>query len=145
VSSTRIREAVRAGDFDAASQMLGRAYSLAGEVTRGEQLGRKLGFPTANLALGSRLLPPEGVYAAHATVNGQSHRAVLNIGRRPTVAQPAPAPRVEVHLLDFAGEVYGAEMEVTFAARLRGEEKFASLEALQAQIAQDVVAARKLF
>jgi riboflavin kinase/FMN adenylyltransferase len=145
VSSTRIREAIRAGDFDAASQMLGREYSLAGVVIRGDALGQKLGFPTANLDTTGLVLPPNGVYAAHARVRGAAHRAVLNIGHRPTL-QPRPAsPRVEVHLLDFTGELYGEELEVTFTARLRDEKQFASREELQAQIARDIVAAMKLF
>lgn len=170
VSSTRIREAVRAGDFDAAGQMLGRAYSIAGTVVRGDQLGHKLGFPTANLETTGLLLPPNGVYAAHATCRtggapasnykpsveaglnpndrrdaGSTHRAVLNIGIRPTVGEPTPTPRVEVHLLDFAGELYGQEMEVTLAAKLRDEQRFASLDELKAQIARDVAEAKKQF
>jgi len=145
VSSTRIREAIRAGDFDAASQMLGRAYSIAGDVERGDQLGHTLGFPTANLDTTDLLLPPTDVYAAHAAVNGNSHRAVLNLGRRPTVNQPTPQPRLEVHLLDFAGDLYGQELEVTFATKLRDEQKFASLEELKAQIARDIAVARTGF
>ena len=145
VSSTRIREAIRAGDFDAASQMLGRAYSLAGLVAHGDQLGHQLGFPTANLATSGLLLPPNGVYAAHATVQGRTHRAVLNIGLRPTVNNPAPQLRVEVHLLDFAGDLYGQVMEVTFAAKLRDEKKFSSLDELKAQIALDIAEARLRF
>lgn len=145
VSSTRIRDTIRAGDFDAASQMLGRAYSLAGNVVRGDQLGRKLGFPTANLDTTGLLLPPNGVYAAHASVEGKSFRAVLNIGLRPTVAQPAAPPRVEVHLLEFAGELYGEEIEVAFAAKLRDEKKFSSLDELKSQIARDIAEARRRF
>lgn len=145
VSSTRIREAIAAGDFDAASQMLGRAYSLAGAVVRGDQLGQRLGFPTANLDTPGQLLPPNSVYAAHAAVDGHSHRAVLNIGRRPTVQNPAPAPRVEVHLLDFSGDLYGHEMEVTFTAKLRAEQKFSSLDELKAQIARDIAEAQRRF
>jgi riboflavin kinase/FMN adenylyltransferase len=145
VSSTRIREAIRAGDFDAASQMLGRAYSLAGVVVHGGQLGHKLGFPTANLGTTGLLLPPNGVYAAHASVQGRTHRAVLNIGLRPTLQNPAPQLRVEVHLLDFTAEIYGQEMVVTFAARLRDEKKFTSLEELKAQIAKDVAEAKRRF
>ncbi len=145
VSSTRIREAIRAGDFDAASQMLGRAYSLAGLVTHGDHLGQQLGFPTANLATPGLLLPPHGVYAAHAVVGGQAHRAVLNIGRRPTVQNPPPTPRVEVHLLDFSGDLYGQVLEVTFTAKLRAEQKFASLDELKAQIARDIAEARTRF
>lgn len=145
VSSTRIREAIATGNFDAATQMLGRAYALAGEVIRGDQLGQQLGFPTANLATPGLLLPPPGVYAAHAILGAQTHRCVLNIGCRPTVQSPTPAPRVEVHLLDFAGDLYGQELEVTFTARLRGEQRFASLEELKEQIGRDVVEAWKHF
>lgn len=145
VSSTRIREAIRAGDFDAASQMLGRAYSLAGKVVRGDQLGQQLGFPTANLETTGMLLPPNGVYAAHTSVSGKSFRAVLNIGRRPTIQNQTPEPRVEVHLLDFHGELYGQELEITFATKLRDEQKYPSLDELKAQIARDVAEARRRF
>lgn len=145
VSSTRIREAIRIGDFDAASQMLGRAYALSAKVVEGDKLGHKLGFPTANLDTTGFVLPPNGVYAAHGTVRGRTHRAVLNIGHRPTVSQPTPQLRVEVHLLDFSGELYGEEMEVTFVAKLRDERKFASLDELNAQITRDIAEARKRF
>lgn len=145
VSSTRIREAIRIGDFDAASQMLGRAYALSAKVVEGDKLGHKLGFPTANLDTTGFVLPPNGVYAAHGTVRGRTHRAVLNIGHRPTVNQPTPQLRVEVHLLDFSGELYGEEMEVTFVAKLRDERKFASLDDLKTQITRDIAEARKRF
>ena len=145
VSSTRIRDAIRAGDFDAASQMLGRTYALAGIVVHGDQLGHQLGFPTANLDSTGLLLPPVGVYAAHANTAGKSFRAVLNIGRRPTLKNLSPELRVEVHLLDFIGDLYGQEMEVTFAAKLRDEQKFASFDELKAQIARDIADARTRF
>jgi riboflavin kinase / FMN adenylyltransferase len=145
VSSTRIREAIRAGNFDAASQMLGRAYTVAGKVIRGDQLGQTLGFPTANLDTPGLLLPPHGVYAAHARVGAVNHRAVLNIGIRPTVQSPAALPRLEAHLLDFTGNLYGQELEITFTAKLRDEIKFSSVEALRAQIQRDVAAARAAF
>ena len=145
VSSTRIREAIRAGDFDAASQMLGRAYVLAAKVIEGDQLGHKLGFPTANLNTPGFVLPPNGVYAALTTVRGRTHHAVLNIGHRPTLNQPTPQLRVEVHLVDFNGELYGEEMEVTFLSKLRDERKFASLDELKAQITRDIAEARKRF
>jgi riboflavin kinase / FMN adenylyltransferase len=125
--------------------MLGRAYSLSGKVVRGDQFGRKIGFPTANLDTTGLLLPPNGVYAAHANIGGRSLRAVLNIGCRPTVQDPTPTPRVEVHVLDFSGEIYGEELEITFAARLRDERKFASLDELKAQIARDIAEARERF
>ena len=145
VSSTRIREALRAGEFSRASQMLGREYALAGLVQRGDALGRTLGFPTANLDARGLLVPPHGVYAAHAWVRGTRHRAAVNIGLRPTLQQAAPVLRVEAHLLDFDGDLYGEEMELTFVEKLRDEQKFSSVEALRAQIARDIQAARTKF
>lgn len=145
VSSTRIREAVRTGDLDSASQMLGREYSIAGSVIRGDQLGRKLGFPTANLDVAGLILPPNGVYAVHARVAGREHRGALNLGFRPTLASPTPRLQCEVHLLDFAEEIYGEELELTFATKLRDEQKFPDLAALQSQIHRDLAAARSLF
>lgn len=143
VSSTRIREAIRTGDLESAGQMLGRPYSLAARVVKGDQLGTKLGFPTANLDTAGLVLPPNGVYAARAIVGGKAYRAVLNIGLRPTVQSSNPQPRVEVHLLDFSGQLHGEELEVTFAGKLREERKFASLEELKAQIARDVAEAEQ--
>lgn len=145
VSSTRIREAVRAGDLDSASQMLGREYSVAGTVIRGDQLGRKLGFPTANLDVTGLVLPPSGVYAVHARLCGREHRGALNLGLRPTLASSQPRLQCEVHLLDFAEEIYDEELELTFATKLRDEQKFPSLDALQKQITADIAAARDLF
>jgi len=145
VSSTRIRESIRAGNLDAASQMLGRAYALAGQIIRGDQLGRQLGFPTANLNAAGLALPPAGVYAVHAVVRGESHRAVVNIGSRPTVASAAPQLRVEAHLLDFQGDLYGEEMEIAFGEKLRDEQKFPSLAALKEQIGRDIAEARARF
>jgi len=145
VSSTRIREAIRSGNLDAASQMLGRPYAIAGRVLEGDRIGQQLGFPTANLNVTGLALPPNGVYAAHATVCCETHRAVLNIGHRPTLQNPTPQLRVEVHLFDFTGQIYGEEMEVTFAARLRDEKKFPSIEALREQIARDITEARRHF
>ena len=144
VSSTRIREAIGRGEFDAADQMLGRNFALDGRVVRGDQLGRKLGFPTANLDVTGRILPPDGVYAAHVETGTQSHRAVVNIGVRPTVGG-SPVQRVEAHVLDFEGDLYGQELEITFAQRLRDEKKFSSLDDLKHQIAFDITTARQWF
>jgi riboflavin kinase / FMN adenylyltransferase len=143
VSSTRIREAVRALQFDLAGQMLGRTYTLCGPVIAGARFGRKLGFPTANLDVTGILVPPEGVYAADAQWGGQTRRAAVNIGRRPTVDSPAGGLCVEAHLLDFAGDIYGQEIELTFLKKLREERKFPSAAALQQQIERDVAAAGK--
>jgi len=137
VSSTRIREAIRAGELDGVSQMLGRAYSLAGPVVRGDGVGHKLGFPTANLDATGLALPPHGVYAVHADAGGKTYRAVLNIGLRPTLQNPQPQLRVEAHLIDFAGELYGREVEVTFVDKLRPETRFPSLAELRSHIARD--------
>ncbi len=145
VSSTRIREAIREGNLDEAGQMLGRPYSLTGPVERGNQLGRQLGFPTANINVQGLVLPPQGVYAVHARTSGQTHRGVMNIGRRPTFHTPDPPLRVEVHLLDFQQDLYGTEMEITFVSKIREETKFASLDELKQQIGRDIDRARALF
>ncbi|MBI5387902.1 MAG: bifunctional riboflavin kinase/FAD synthetase [Verrucomicrobia bacterium] len=145
VSSTRIREAIRGGELDAAQQMLGREYSLSGPVVRGDRLGRQLGFPTANLDPTGLVLPPGGVYAIHAKAGRRQHRGVLNIGHRPTLKQPAPQLRVEAHLFDFRGNLYGQELEVTFVAKVREERKFPSLDALRQQIERDVAEVRTKF
>ena len=144
VSSTRIREAIRTGDLDAAGQMLGRPYAIGGAVVAGDKIGRQLGFPTANLDTTSLVLPPNGVYAASAKVNGQFYRVALNIGVRPTVAAIQPPVRVEAHLLDFSGDLYSAELEVEISAKLRAEQRFASPAELREQIAQDVAAVRAM-
>ena len=145
VSSTRIRDALRAGEFDRVSQMLGREYALCGAVMRGDQIGRKLGFPTANLFIADLLVPPRGVYAAHAYVDGKRHRAAVNIGMRPTLQQPRPQLHVEAHLLDFDGDLYDREMELMFVEKLRDEQKFLSMDELREQIARDIAAARQKF
>ena len=143
VSSTRIRDTIRKGELDAASQMLGRACSLAGRVVEGDKLGRKLGAPTANVDVTGLVVPPHGVYAVHALLNGEPHPAVVNIGSRPTLQAAQSALRCEVHLLDFEGDLYGAELEIVFIEKIREEQKFDSLEALRTQIHADIQAARE--
>jgi riboflavin kinase/FMN adenylyltransferase len=142
VSSTRIREAIRAGRLDAASQRLGRPYAIAGQVIAGDRIGQQLGFPTANLDVSGRVLPPNGVYAGRASVNNKVYRVALNIGLRPTMASAAPQLRVEAHLLDFSGDLYGRELEVEVGAQLRDERKFASAEELREQIQRDIAMVR---
>jgi riboflavin kinase/FMN adenylyltransferase len=144
VSSTRIRNAVRAGDFGVAGQMLGRSYGLCGPVIEGRQLGRKLGFPTANIAVTGIVVPPAGVYAARARVGATWHRAAVNIGHRPTLQPGDPEIHVEAHLLDFDGDIVGQDLELTFLKKLREEKKFPSTEALRAQIALDIAQTRDL-
>ena len=142
VSSTRIREMIRTGDFDAASQMLGRPYAICGRVVEGDRIGQQLGFPTANLDAVNLILPPHGVYSATTKFNGQFYRAALNIGLRPTVAAGQPQLRVEAHLLDFSGQLYGAELELEIAVKLREERRFGSPAELREQIQRDVAAVR---
>jgi riboflavin kinase/FMN adenylyltransferase len=138
VSSTRIRETIRAGDYDAASQMLGRTYAISGRVVEGDKIGHKLGFPTANLDVTNLILPPNGVYSGCTKLKGQLYRVALNIGLRPTVATNKPQLRVEAHLLDFNGEFYGEELEIEIGEKLRDERKFASPVELHEQIARDI-------
>jgi riboflavin kinase / FMN adenylyltransferase len=144
VSSTRIREAVRAGDFASAGKMLGRSYSLCGPVIQGQQLGRKFGFPTANIDVAGILVPPTGVYAAEARVGAEQRRAAVNIGHRPTVQAGDPQIHVEAHLLDFDRDLLGQHVELTFLKKLREEMKFPSTEALRAQIAKDISRTRDI-
>ncbi len=145
ISSSSIRKAIKAGDFDATSQMLGREHALTGKVIRGDGRGRELGFPTANLDITGLCTPPSGVYAAHSLVKGQTHRTAVNIGQRPTVKEPEPRLHVEAHILDFEDDLYDEDLEITFVEKLRDEEKFDSLEELQQQIAADIQKARTLF
>jgi len=141
VSSTRIREVLLAGDVEAAAEMLARPYQLNGLVVEGERRGRDLGFPTANLEIESkRLIPANGVYAGWALVDGERHPSAINIGVRPTFSETER--RVEAHLLDFEGDLYGQKLAVDFVARLRSEQKFDGIAALRNQIAQDAHAVR---
>jgi len=143
VSSTRIRQALAAGDVALAARLLGRRYIVPGEVVRGDGRGRQIGFPTANLAVWpKRMVPATGVYACYADVDGHKYPAVVNIGVRPTFEQQPAAPRLEAHLLDFHGDLYGKTLPVEFVARLREERRFPSPEALAAQIQRDIAAAR---
>lgn len=141
VSSTRVRAALEAGDVALCTALLGRYYTVSGEIMHGKQLGRTLGFPTANLDWpGMKALPPRGVYAAYAWIEGERYGAALNIGRHPTA--PEGAPTLEAHLLDCHQELYGKHMRLELVAFLRGEQKFDSLDALKAQITRDAQNAR---
>jgi riboflavin kinase / FMN adenylyltransferase len=144
VSSTAIRAAVQAGDFAKAAEMLGRDYTILGTVKQGSQLGRKLGFPTANLSAHSEQFPPNGVYAAEARWDGVTFRGVANLGFRPTVSQAMPERLLELHLFDLHRDIYGEDVEVRFVHYLRPEQKFDSMDELAAQIARDVAQARVL-
>jgi riboflavin kinase/FMN adenylyltransferase len=143
VSSTAIRDAIARGDLAQAHRFLGRFPGAIGTVVHGEARGRALGFPTANLAPQPGALPPPGVYAVDAILDGAVFPAVANLGTRPTFSGGTAAElRLEVHMLDFSGDLYGRELEVTFRARLRPERRFADATELQAQIRHDIAAAR---
>ena len=120
-------------------------YSLSGEVLRGDGLGQQLGFPTANIDTDGLVLPPNGVYAVRAELPNGSHRAVLNIGVRPTLRSPKPRLQVEAHLLDFSGDLYGKTLEVVFVDKLRNECQFNSMQELRDQIGKDILEARERF
>jgi riboflavin kinase/FMN adenylyltransferase len=144
VSSTAIREAVEKGDLTKAAEMLGREYTILGTVTRGDNLGKKIGFPTANLSAHSEQFPPNGVYAAEARIDRELHRGVINLGIRPTVSSAKSERVLEIHLFDFNRDIYGQDVEVHFLKFLRPEKKFENLDALVQQIRQDVEQARQL-
>lgn len=141
ISSTRVREVLAAGDFAAVERLLGRPYRISGRVLHGQKLGRQLGAPTANLQL-NRLRPAlQGVYLVSTEVDGRRWPGVANIGTRPSVKGDGRA-HLEVHLLDFAGDLYGRRLVVQFHRKLRDEQRFASLEALKSAIDADIAAAR---
>ncbi|BDG26886.1 riboflavin biosynthesis protein [Thermus thermophilus] len=143
VKSSRIRALLREGRVEEARHLLGRLYGAYGVVVEGDKLGRKLGFPTANLAVHPQKILPPGVFAVEAQGSFGRYKGVANVGTRPTVN--GMERRLEVHLLGFAGELYGEEMRLSFLKRLREEKRFDSLEELKAQIAKDVASARAYF
>jgi riboflavin kinase/FMN adenylyltransferase len=143
VSSTRVRRALLQGRASLARHLLGRPYEAWGTVVRGGGKGTGLGFPTANLQLESELIPANGVYATRAYTNGGMFLSVTNIGLRPTLAsQRVSRPLVEVHLLDFSGDLYGKSIGLELCFRIRGEKRFENLDRLRQQIARDVARAR---
>jgi riboflavin kinase / FMN adenylyltransferase len=144
VSSTAIRRAVEKGDLATAATMLGRDYTILGTVVSGSKIGKKLGYPTANLSAHSEQFPPNGVYFAEATLDGALYPGVVNLGYRPTVSSGKPERVLEIYLLDFDRDIYGKDVEVRFIRYLRPEQKFDSLEALVRQIERDVRQAREL-
>ena len=143
ISSSVIRTALQAGDVEAAARGLGRPYSVRGLVVKGDQRGRELGFPTANLAVDSseKLIPASGIYAVRAVTRGGTYDGALHLGPRPTF-QGAP-PTIEVHLMDFSGDLYGEDVRVDFVHRLREVRPFDNVAALVAQMAEDVEGARR--
>jgi riboflavin kinase/FMN adenylyltransferase len=143
VSSTLIRESLAKDDLDGAASMLGRPFSLMGRVRHGEKVGRKLGFPTANVWLYRKKLPVHGVYAIEAHTATGHYRGVANIGVRPTLR--GRVEQLEAHFFDFNGDLYGQQIEVVLKHKIRTERKFVSLEELQQQIQLDAAAAKQYF
>jgi riboflavin kinase / FMN adenylyltransferase len=144
VSSTAIRARIERGDFAGAAALLGRDYTILGTVKHGARLGRQLGFATANLSAHSEQFPPDGVYFVEAWLDGVLHHGLVNIGVRPTVTGQDGKRSIELHLLDFHRDIYGADVEIRFVKFIRPEKKFENVEALAQQIADDVKAARTL-
>lgn len=142
VSSTIIRRAVEDGDLTRTARLLGREFTLLGTVIGGDRLGRTIGFPTANLSAHNEQYPPNGVYAVNVQRGDETLRGVVNIGVRPTIKHASGERVLEVHLFDFSEEIYGEDLEITFRRFLRPEQRFSSLDALRAQIAQDAEQAR---
>jgi riboflavin kinase/FMN adenylyltransferase len=147
ISSTRIREAILDGHLRDAEAMLGRQVSVYGTVIRGDARGRRLGYHTANLDLGSEVRPPFGVYATVAIVEGKRVGSISNVGYRPTITQNLPAGTkpdllIETHLFDFEGDLYDKKIEVIFIEKLRDERRFADVMALVEQIKKDEARAR---
>lgn len=142
VSSTRIREALTAGDIDAANALLGWEWEIEGRVEQGDRRGRELGYPTANIPLGDTICPAMGIYAARVLVDDVWHPAAVNIGIRPMFA--VETPLVEAHILDFKGDLYGRDLRVRPVRRIRDEAKFDSLDALRTQMAADCARAREI-
>jgi riboflavin kinase/FMN adenylyltransferase len=141
VSSSAVRQAIGAGDFERARMLLGRVPSVAGRVIHGYHRGHTLGFPTANLRIAGLVLPPDGVYAVRALVRGMPREGVANLGFNPTFQEHERS--LEVHVFDLNENLYGQRIEVRFVRRLRGETKFPNVQALAAQIARDVATARQ--
>jgi riboflavin kinase/FMN adenylyltransferase len=144
VSSTTIRRAVETGDLQKAAEMLGREYTILGTVVRGDDLGKKIGFATANLSAHNEQFPPNGVYFAEARLEGVAYLGVVNLGYRPTVNAGKSERVLEIHLFDFSRDIYGKDLEVRFIRYLRPEKKFEDVDALVRQIERDVQQGREL-
>ena len=145
VSSTRIRGALAEGEMEEVARLLGRPYAVRGPVLHGDERGRTIGFPTLNIGVApDRALPPNGVYVTRARLGDRTFEAVTNIGTRPTF-DDSNNRKVETHLLDFEGDLYGQVVSIELLSRLRAEFKFSSAEALVEQIQADVAAAREWF
>lgn len=139
ISSTKIRDAIQHGDFETANAFLGYPFALQGTVIEGQKLGRKIQFPTANVAASDpdKIIPGYGVYAVKVNIHDKTYMGMLNIGSRPTVNNNADHRSIEVHIFDFDSDIYGEHIELIFFKKLREEQKFSSIDALKEQLAKD--------
>jgi len=142
VSSSKVREAIWAGNVDLASTLLGRPYGMEGVVVTGMKRGKKLGFPTANIETKGELFPKAGVYASIVTLKGRQYKAVANVGKHPTF--PEDPFSVEAHIFDFDSDIYGDQVEILFIDRIRDETAFQTPDALSEQIRRDAVKAKEI-
>jgi riboflavin kinase/FMN adenylyltransferase len=146
ISSTRVREALKNGNLKDAKSLLGREFSILGPVTKGNEIGRKMSFPTANIDIIESLPIPHGVYAVLADLGGESFQGVSNLGVRPTLTDSNDfKPKLEVHLFNFDRMIYGENIEVSFVSYLREEKKFNSVDELKTQISVDAIEAKRIF
>jgi riboflavin kinase/FMN adenylyltransferase len=146
ISSTDIRLYLELGEIEKVNKLLGYNYTLTGEVVKGRMLGRTIGFPTANLSLSEfKMIPRVGVYAVEVDILGKKYPGMLNIGFRPTVEKALLHKTIEVHIINFEGDLYDKEITITFAARLRDEQKFDNIEALKTQLAKDKIRTTEIF
>ncbi|MFZ0244209.1 bifunctional riboflavin kinase/FAD synthetase [Candidatus Binatus sp.] len=142
VSSTKVRELIGTGDLRAAARLLGRYHFLSGQVVRGRERGRTIGYPTANLASETECIPPDGVYAARVILSDGAYPSIANIGMRPTFSESARS--IEAHIFDFTRDIYGTRIKLEPIERIRPERKFDNADALKAQIALDLSKAREI-
>ena len=145
ISSTKIRKAIQSGDIALANQYLGYPYSLTGLVIHGDKLGRTIGFPTANLEIEEsyKLIPNDGIYAVKVSLEAKEYQGMLYIGNRPTL-EGKPETRIEVNILDFDREIYGANLRISLIEKIRGDAKFDSLEAMILQLKKDEERSREV-
>jgi riboflavin kinase / FMN adenylyltransferase len=147
VSSTKIRLALLDGNIALANEFLGHPFSINGKVVKGEQIGRTIGFPTANVYVEDsyKILPKNGVYGVKVVLYGKTYAGIMNVGIKPTLPGQSQRPTVEVHLFDFEGDIYGERLTILPEQFIRAEQKFDSLHELKAQIQQDILAVQKVF
>ena len=146
ISSTLIRKYIHSGELQLAAECLGRKFQTLGTVVKGDTLGRKLGYPTANIDPHNEVIPPSGVYAVRVGLEGKRYNGILNIGYRPTIkGDEQMSQAVEVHIFDFEGDIYDSDIEVTYEKMIREETRFPNKNDLVAQIKKDEIFAKKLF